>query len=40
VFRIVLPAPVRASRLRISVDQPLPGHDFVVHEARVYTSQR
>ncbi len=38
VFRVVLPAPARAERLRISIDQPLPGHEFVVHEARVYVA--
>jgi len=36
VFRVVLPEPTQADRLRISIDQPLPGHEFVVHEARVY----
>jgi hypothetical protein len=40
VFRIVLPRPVHAKRLRISVLQPLPGHEFVVHEARVYAAGR
>ena len=38
VFRVVLPEPTRADRLRISVGQPLPGHEFVVHEARVYSA--
>jgi len=38
VFRVVLPEPTRADRLRISVSQPLPGHEFVVHEARVYVA--
>jgi len=38
VFRIVLPRPVLANRVRISVRQPLPGHEFVVHEARVYAA--
>jgi len=39
VFRIVLPRPVLANRLRISIRQPLPGHEFVVHEARVYAAE-
>lgn len=40
VFRVVLPEPAPAHRLRITIDQPLPGHEFVVHEARVYTADR
>jgi hypothetical protein len=38
VFRVVLPEPVRADRLRIGIDQPLPGHEFIVHEARLYVA--
>ncbi|HEU5077290.1 MAG TPA: hypothetical protein VFU02_24030, partial [Polyangiaceae bacterium] len=38
VFRIVLAVPAPADRIRISVDQPLPGHEFIVHEARVYAA--
>jgi len=36
VFRVVLDAPVLANRLRIRVAQPVPGHHFIVREARVY----
>jgi hypothetical protein len=36
VFRVVLPRPTRADRVRLTVGQPLPGYDLVVHEARVY----
>ena len=36
VFRVVLPGPVLADRLRISIGQPLPDHSFIIHEARVY----
>lgn len=38
VFRVVLPVSVMADRLRLSVGQPLPEHEFVVHEARVYAT--
>ena len=37
VFRIVLPSAVPADRIRITIDQPVPGYDLVIHEARVYT---
>jgi len=39
VFRVVLSEPARADRLRISIGQPLPEHEFVVHEARVYVER-
>jgi hypothetical protein len=39
VFRLVLPRPIIADRLRLSVEQPVPGHYFSVHELRVYTAR-
>jgi hypothetical protein len=36
VFRVVLPNPTLADRIRITIGQPVPDHDFVIHEARVY----
>ena len=36
VFRVVLPKPALADRIRITIGQPVPGHDLTVHEARVY----
>lgn len=36
VFRAVLPAPVVASRVRLTIRQPVPGAPFTVHEARLY----
>lgn len=36
VFRVVLDAPVLATRMRIRVGQPVPGHHFIIHEAHVY----
>jgi hypothetical protein len=39
VFRVVLPNPTLADRIRITIDQPLPGHYFTVHEARVYARE-
>jgi hypothetical protein len=38
VFRIVLPEPVRADRVRISVEQPVPGHYFSIGELRLYAA--
>jgi hypothetical protein len=38
VFRIVLPEPVEADRLRLVVDRPMPEVDIVIHEARVYVA--
>jgi hypothetical protein len=40
VFRIVLSRPAAADRVRLTIGQPTPGYDFVVHEARVYTQKR
>ncbi len=40
VWRVVLPEPELADRLRVTVEQPLPGHGFKVHEARVYATPR
>ncbi len=37
VFRIVLPNPAQADRIRITIGQPVPGHGLAIHEARVYT---
>jgi hypothetical protein len=36
VLRLVFPRPVSADRLRLSVEQPVPGHYFSIHELRVY----
>jgi hypothetical protein len=36
VFRIVLPKPTPADRIRLTIAQPVPGHRFVIEEARVY----
>ena len=36
VFRLVLPRPIFADRLRLSVLQPVPGYYFTVHELRLY----
>jgi len=38
VFRVVLPEPVEADRLRLVVDRPMPGIDIVVHELHVYVN--
>ncbi len=35
-FRIVLPTPVTADRLRLVINKPLPGYDFVVHEVHLF----
>lgn len=39
VWRVVLPEPVLADRVRVVVGQPLPGHGFWVHEARLWVSK-
>ena len=36
VFRVILPAPVLADRLVLSVDKPVPGSYFSIHELRLY----
>jgi len=38
VFRLVLPRPVFADRLRIAVEQPVPGYYFSIHELRLYAA--
>jgi hypothetical protein len=35
-FRVVFREPMFADRVRVVVTKPLPGYDFVVHEARLY----
>lgn len=35
VYRIVLPEPVEADHLRLSIARPMPGIDFVIHELHV-----
>jgi hypothetical protein len=37
VFRVVLPQPILLDRLRITVEQPVPGHYFSIHALRLYT---
>jgi len=39
VFRVVLPNPTLADRIRITIGQPVPGHNFTIHEARVYAQE-
>ncbi len=36
VFRVVLGAPTVADRIRITIEQSLPGYDFTIREARLY----
>ncbi|MBN2194760.1 MAG: hypothetical protein JW751_18235 [Polyangiaceae bacterium] len=36
VFRVVLPRPIPADRVRITLGQPVPGHFFSIHELRLY----
>lgn len=38
VFRLLLPRPTEADQLRITVEQPVPGLYFSIHELRVYES--
>jgi len=38
VFRLVFPRPIVANRLRLAVEQPVPGQFFSVHELRVYAA--
>jgi hypothetical protein len=38
VFRLVFPRPLVADRLRLTVEQPVPGHYFSVHELRLYAA--
>jgi hypothetical protein len=39
VFRLVLARPTTADRLRITVEQPVPGHYFSINELRVYAAR-
>ncbi len=36
VFRVVLPQPTRADRIRLTIARPLPGYDLIIHEARLF----
>ncbi len=36
VFRVVFPRPILADRFWLTVEQPVPGHYFAVHELRLY----
>jgi hypothetical protein len=38
VFRLLLPQPIEADRLRITVEQAVPGSYFSIHELRLYES--
>ena len=38
VFRLVLPRPILADRVRIAVEQPTPGYYFSIHELRLYSA--
>jgi hypothetical protein len=38
-FRVVLPKPILADRVRITIAEPVPGHHFVIHEVRVYAQE-
>jgi hypothetical protein len=40
VFRVVFPRPIFADRLRLTVEQPVPGHYFALHELRLYAAAR
>ena len=37
-FRVVLPEATLTTKLRITIDQPVPGFDFMIREARLYTT--
>ena len=39
VFRVVLQRPTLADRLRITIEKPVPGYDFTIHEAHVYAQE-
>jgi hypothetical protein len=39
VFRVVLPNPTLADRIRLTIAEPVPDHDFVIHEARVFAQE-
>jgi len=36
VFRVVLPRPVTLDRLRLTIEEPVPGFYFSIHELRLY----
>ncbi len=36
IYRVVLPQPIWADRLRLTIEQGVPGHYFSIHEARLY----
>ncbi|HET7542134.1 MAG TPA: hypothetical protein VFK05_19840 [Polyangiaceae bacterium] len=38
VFRLVFPNPILADRLRLTIEQPVPGYYFSVHELRLYAA--
>lgn len=40
VFRLVLPEAVVTDRVRITIEQPVPGFEFTVREARIYAMGR
>ncbi len=39
VFRVVLPKPTVADRIRLTLEQPVPDRPLTIHEARVYAQQ-
>jgi hypothetical protein len=38
VFRLVFPRPILADRFRLTVQQPMPGYYFAIHELRLYAA--
>ncbi len=40
VWRVVIPEPGAVDRIRVTIAQPLPGHGFKVHEARIWAAPR
>ena len=40
VFRVVLPRPTTLDRVRISVEEPVPGSYFSIHELRLYAGRQ
>jgi hypothetical protein len=40
VFRVVLPRPITADRVRITVEEPVPGCYLSIHELRLYAAPR
>lgn len=39
VFRVVLPKPTMADRVRLTLGEPVPDRPLTIHEARVYTQE-